>query len=64
MMNSYRNNIPETRAQLLSCKQRNICETFRPKENLHDYYFKEWYFPSYTAPLTLIPCFKSDTQEP
>lgn len=33
-------------------------------ENLHSYYFNEWYWDNYTAPLTKLLCFKSDTQEP
>ncbi len=64
MTSSYHNRIPETKAELYECKKRRICETFRPGENLHSYYFNEWYWDNYTAPLTKLLCFKSDTQEP
>ena len=64
VMRSYKSHLPETKADLNRCRRKHICQTFRPGENLHNYYFKQWYNESYTEPLTRLLCFRTDTQEP
>ena len=61
---SFHSHLPETKEDLNHCRRSHICETFRPGENLHNYYFKLWYNESYTQPLTRLLCFRTDTQEP
>lgn len=61
---SFHSHLPETKEELNRCRMLHICETFRPGENLHNYYFKLWYNVTYTRPLTRLLCFRTDTQEP
>lgn len=61
---SFSVHLPENKTELNACRRIRKCETFRPGENLHNYYFNEWYNENYKTPLTKVPCFKSDTQEP
>lgn len=60
----FKSTLPDTKAELATCRQQKRCETFRPGQRLHDYYFKEWYDTNYTAPLTPLICFYGETQEP
>ncbi|KAK8799725.1 hypothetical protein WA158_006273 [Blastocystis sp. Blastoise] len=56
--------IPQNKTELNACLEIFHCETFRPKQHLHDYYFPDWYKPDYNKLLTQVTCFKGQRQEP
>ena len=58
----YASYFPKTKRDLHSCILDHRCQTFRPREWLHDYYPRGWFDSK--EPLMKLECLRSDTQEP